>query len=722
MKFSEWLSLEARGFGSFAYKVPKDKEQQLYDFYMLQYIIGRSSLDIPISQMYKKTGFISKVPKPSFGPEGRFGGMTGEDETDYMIDEVRKTLLPALKNNLLDAVFFSVAAEIRHVTDRVGRTIKQIYDLVKDKLGEESAKIFKEYVKNLELRQVATTAPLMRRPKTAARGLGLSTLTARRGNDRVSSYYAALKSTENHKEFMKLAEFLYGNLSWDSSYGGEAWEQIADSWIKLSEAKRTEEIFIWIDHVYDLQHNTSTVFNKVKSYAKSGGYGWLKDALDHKAAIKEPHELVHKISPQMRKLADPVIKLKFDKSLEQFENEKMIRDFKKATSLPMFNALGESESLVQKIVRVVTNPAMFDLPSYSSGDIIEAAKQVYDLSNYQVSQIRKLYQFQKEIENILNSESLIEIRNITPDYISKAEATKLFYKVPSDFTIKLSKFVPDDLFRDRILPQLKKPNMLEVIKDLKKLGLNLRNAKILAYFLFVSNIVYGEIDKKSVINIAAQQNLERVKKMLDSIHSGTSTLGIDVYNAYATSTNKLKNYMLKVPTQLQDVLDSFSLSVKENIIKAYGASYADYAERSVAVDNIKKLGITSSGDIGDLIVYVVMKHKWKQQRQQQQPTPNQGSAMLKNVTKQDWSTLKSVVESNKPNLPLYVKNIMNNHYPWIREKLNKLAAPAKEHILKNHNKPGSTIKTSQMLGIDLDQAYDLEEYIILQSRASGLAA
>ena len=64
---------------SFKYKIPKDPEKKMYDFYMLTLL--RS---------------------------------TGNEYLDYALEETKQTLLPYLKKHLLEIVFFSVCAEFRH--------------------------------------------------------------------------------------------------------------------------------------------------------------------------------------------------------------------------------------------------------------------------------------------------------------------------------------------------------------------------------------------------------------------------------------------------------------------------------------------------------------------------------------------------------------------------------------------------------------------------------
>lgn len=97
------------------------------------------------------------------------------------------------------------------------------------------------------------------------------------------SYEAIMKIKIFILKFMKMASNSFTKMDWQNKYGGKSWANIADGWLKLYNAKSNDDIKIYIDHIYDLQHNTNTVFNKLESYYKEGGYFWIKGALDLKA-------------------------------------------------------------------------------------------------------------------------------------------------------------------------------------------------------------------------------------------------------------------------------------------------------------------------------------------------------------------------------------------------------------------------------------------------------
>jgi len=123
--------------------------------------------------------------------------------------------------------------------------------------------------------------------------------------------------------FMRIAKILFLKADWNESYGGKSWADIADAYGRLDSATNKNQLIVAIDHVYDLQHNNGSVFTKNSDYAKkttvisSMGYksekldfSWIQKALDFKRDLKSMTELLDKVSPQMKKLAARVIKIK----------------------------------------------------------------------------------------------------------------------------------------------------------------------------------------------------------------------------------------------------------------------------------------------------------------------------------------------------------------------------------------------------------------------------
>lgn len=275
-------------FGSFKYIVPEDKEQQLFDFYMYCYLNKRSSLEIRqninnYNDNYRK-----------FSDEEE---MDAEQEVDYMLGEIGKKLLPQLKTELLNVVFYALCSEFRHIFDKN----KVVEDITSELESKDSIELFKTYAKNFR--------DELEDPKSNE-------------DNAKKSFYAVEKSSDNEYSFVQLMLYLFGiKYLWFVDYGGEAWANICRGWLSLYRAKDVANQIIYIDHIYDLQHNTDTVFNKIKSYMQNGTYSWLKKALDFKRDIKNPQEIIERVSPLMRKLAQRAIYIKTGISWEDFNKK-----------------------------------------------------------------------------------------------------------------------------------------------------------------------------------------------------------------------------------------------------------------------------------------------------------------------------------------------------------------------------------------------------------------
>jgi hypothetical protein len=282
MKFNELKLLLEK---NIYYKLPKDKEEQLYDFYLLTYL-----QDLPENK--NATGVQQSNP-----------------EIESSLSEATKLITDELKPKLLSAIEFAVAAEFRHIFVNNGaKNLKKFFD----EYGEK--KFIRKYAEEYKLKSTfgdvwsdRDREELVDRFKENSRGY-------------LDSYKALKKTKVSTEKIMEMATDAFKKLSWERSYGGTPWSNIAKGWLMLNNAKTYKDKVIAIDHVYDLQHNTNTVFNKLKSYYKNG-YNWIKQALDHKRDIKNVWELVDKASPSARQLAGYVAHAKGYGSLELFQQK-----------------------------------------------------------------------------------------------------------------------------------------------------------------------------------------------------------------------------------------------------------------------------------------------------------------------------------------------------------------------------------------------------------------
>jgi len=127
------------------------------------------------------------------------------------------------------------------------------------------------------------------------------------------------------KEFVDLSQWLYNNVRFSGgnysfsynksiadmdTYGGANWAMICRAWLTLDKYKKSSlswKIYA-IDTAYHAQHNTGSVFTKLRKY-DVGGYSWVKRMLDTKTQSKDYFkDIIGKASLTIKKLASQYLK------------------------------------------------------------------------------------------------------------------------------------------------------------------------------------------------------------------------------------------------------------------------------------------------------------------------------------------------------------------------------------------------------------------------------
>jgi hypothetical protein len=293
--------------------LPDDPKKTMADFYMLNAMITTP----PTGWSMGKFGGEATMYAPSADPTGRYAGVRAEKYQDAL-DEAKQTLIPSLHSKIQKALHFAIAAELRHAIPR-----RQPADLAE-------TEFYQEYMRQY-----------------AIQGAGMPDLKKEKGPRRYKGesegYKASFVAMENARKKLgmsiadvaRFAEQLYRRGDWSSSYGGNPWGDIAAHLAQMSDPTYSTErvravatdpetgrmqiietnefrdpgaynaMFQEIDRAYDLQHNTNTVFNKLKKYYLGvEGYGWIAKMLDFKANVANPRELRGFVSGTMGKLAD----------------------------------------------------------------------------------------------------------------------------------------------------------------------------------------------------------------------------------------------------------------------------------------------------------------------------------------------------------------------------------------------------------------------------------
>jgi hypothetical protein len=123
------------------------------------------------------------------------------------------------------------------------------------------------------------------------------------------------------EDFIRTVEYIFSlDFVWPKSYGGKAWVRICKGWQHLATSKTLNDMMIWIDHCYDLQHNTGSIFIKLKEYYNNdSAYDWINYALDKKRDLKSPYAIWDDVSSQMRELAGFALKRSKGSTKERYD-------------------------------------------------------------------------------------------------------------------------------------------------------------------------------------------------------------------------------------------------------------------------------------------------------------------------------------------------------------------------------------------------------------------
>lgn len=267
------LLLESHGMFS-SYKAPSKKEDRLWDFYALS-MINQDGLSDEDSRLWFK--------------------------------EAKDTITNALVSDFKYAVYFSMACElVGHIIDSTLEGFLLLNAAMDPQMAQNDEHVY-EFIES------------MKKNGFSEKEVDFLISCSEYHDAPHSIRYNAAKEVFNNIEFCNLALKCFDFFTWRRQYGGKAWYNIAKAFKMLLEADDTGKKMVAIDHIYDLQHNTGSVFSKVKEYFdEKSGLGWLKKALDFKAAVEEPHEFYNKISEDLKQPFAYAVKELYGKTLQSF--------------------------------------------------------------------------------------------------------------------------------------------------------------------------------------------------------------------------------------------------------------------------------------------------------------------------------------------------------------------------------------------------------------------
>lgn len=223
-----------------------------YDFYILSYI---ASLNIDTT---------SRKYAGSFLGNG--------NELKAQIQEAEQKILPSLKRKLLYCIEKNIKVEIGYVSHTT---------ILRGEAGEA-----------IRRKDANAINRIFTDPKNVL-------LFAKTTN----------KSKLLNDVFMRAAHSIFLAPGWDANYGGNKWADIVEGYNKLAQSNTKKDIYVAIDHAFDLQHNNGSVLEPCKEFRDEQlDYAWLQHALNKKSGVANIGELFKHASSDMKKLAYKVLK------------------------------------------------------------------------------------------------------------------------------------------------------------------------------------------------------------------------------------------------------------------------------------------------------------------------------------------------------------------------------------------------------------------------------
>jgi len=230
----------------------------------------------------------------------------------YIWNETAERLVETLRGHLLNVVAIAIASEAFHLFDMLGGKI-----------------ITKKEKKNDEVPRLKLLRGQGLTPK-------IENLIKLLGRDSSSIWYDEVDGETQGIRMLKLANkcgippaelisstsklFLLVKLQ--SGYGGKQWAVIANAWLLLNNAKDLQSKINFIDHIYDLQHNSGSVFSKIKEYfIFDPSRAWLPVALEYKLNLKNIYQIIPLATPELQRFLYAYIYDKWDIASDTFTAE-----------------------------------------------------------------------------------------------------------------------------------------------------------------------------------------------------------------------------------------------------------------------------------------------------------------------------------------------------------------------------------------------------------------
>lgn len=244
----------------YKYVLPKDPETKLYDFYVLSYLKS-----------------IINQPSDSF-----------RDLKPDLVDSVNdaiKTCFTDLRTHLLDVIFYSICAEMRHADNRESNRNILNKETLEGKVYMAYLKYFLFHRKDQHQQKELIDIMNVRKPISRTEIPEKENVSdqANRNTSFKAAHYAIKKLKTDRSAFVRAASILFGDGGWDGGYGGTAWKNIADGWLLLNNSNEIDPSDSGPKQKMSLQDK----HDREKKEAQEKLYGKYFDPNDLKSSSRE---------------------------------------------------------------------------------------------------------------------------------------------------------------------------------------------------------------------------------------------------------------------------------------------------------------------------------------------------------------------------------------------------------------------------------------------------
>ena len=223
---------------SLNYAVPRNPIILMYDFFGLSFAASQPSDPTIPDQMGRTSSFFTKS--------------TAKEDITYALDKLVKYLKP----HLLEMCFNSICSELTHIIQKsicivpiTNKIIKSFYNEVYRAVDYSVAQI--GTADDIEYDNIAYETL-----HDDGIEIGIAAAKAVMREFSITSY-----------DFVKLAYNVFADVEkWDHGFGGAAWAEGCAGYLKLYEATSLRNIIVYIDHIYDLEHNNGSLLDKNIEY------------------------------------------------------------------------------------------------------------------------------------------------------------------------------------------------------------------------------------------------------------------------------------------------------------------------------------------------------------------------------------------------------------------------------------------------------------------------